>query len=395
MAGERSIAAVAREIGVSPATVRRWVGDGLAESGPDGSLTARGREQARVVGRLRKRGYPLAEIRRAHARGVLASGHIEALTDDGRRWTAAQVARELGLSRSLVPRLLGAFGLADDEPLTALEFELLGIAAEVLETGMPLTVVLQLARIYGQAMSHVADAEIRLVHHHVHEPLMASGIEPDAVAEELQSVVTAVLPASSRLIDALHRHYVRSSIEQDIVGHMERLDEPERHEEGIARLRVAIAFADLAGYTRLTEELGDARAVETVERFVAEIERSLPAEARIVKTIGDGVMIAGPDVGGLARWAVSFQRRRSAGEPQSRIGLHAGHVLYYEGDYYGREVNLAARVAARAAGGEVVVTRPVADAAGRDLDVELLGEIRLKGFTEPTEILLAQAGSDG
>ncbi len=404
MAGERSITGDAAEIGVSAATLRRWVRDGLVATADDGALTDRGLEQARTVRRLRERGYSLAEIRSANASGVLASSHIEALPDDGRRWSVARAARELGLSRSLAVRLLTAFGLGDARSLTALELELLRAAADVLEAGLPLTVVLQLARIYGQAMSHVADAEVRLVHHHVHEPLMASGIAPEAVAEELQSVVAAVLPVSSRLIDALHRHYVRHSIEQDVVGHMEKVRDPQLaadtnsghdEEEEVTRLRVAIVFADLAGYTRLTEELGDARAVETVERFVAEIERTLPADARVVKTIGDGVMIVGADTGALARWAAAFQGGRDDQEPRSRIGMHAGHALFFEGDYYGREVNLAARVAARAAAGEVVVTRPVVAAAGRELRFERLGEIRLKGFAEPTEILLAHAEPDG
>lgn len=403
MAGERSITGDAAEIGVSAATLRRWIRDGLVSAGDDGVPTDRGLEQARAVRRLRERGYSLAEIRSAQAGGVLASSHIEALPDDGRRWPVARAARELGLSRSLTLRLLAAFGIGDDRSLTALEREVLRAAADVLEAGLPLTVVLQLARIYGQAMSHVADAEVRLVHHHVHEPLMASGIAPEAVAEELQGVVAAVLPVSSRLIDALHRHHLRHAIEQDVVGHMETVRDPQAaagtgagHDgDEVTRLRVAIAFADLAGYTRLTEEFGDARAVATVERFVAEIERTLPAEARVVKTIGDGVMIVGADAGGLARWAAAFQTGRGEQEPRSRIGMHAGHALFFEGDYYGREVNLAARVAARAAAGEVVVTRPVVEAAGRELRFERLGEIRLKGFAEPTEILLAHAEDDG
>jgi adenylate cyclase len=67
-------------------------------------------------------------------------------------------------------------------------------------------------------------------------------------------------------------------------------------------------------------------------------------------------------------------------------------VLYRDGDYYGREVNLAARVAARAAGGEVLVTRPVIDNAGAHLEFEPIGEVRLKGFARTTELFLARLG---
>ena len=70
--------------------------------------------------------------------------------------------------------------------------------------------------------------------------------------------------------------------------------------------------------------------------------------------------------------------------------MHCGEVVYRDGDYYGREVNLAARVVARAAGGEVMVTRPVVEAGGRHLDFERIGEVKLKGFSDPTEMFLAR-----
>jgi adenylate cyclase len=152
---------------------------------------------------------------------------------------------------------------------------------------------------------------------------------------------------------------------------------------------VAIAFADLAGYTRLTEEVGDEEAVSAVERFVEEVEASLPDDARIIKTIGDEVMIVGTDAGALVDWAVAFQRR-AEGRPLPRIGIHFGETLYRDGDYYGREVNQASRVAARAAGGEVLVTRPVLGAAGAHLEFERIAEVKLKGFSEPTELFLAR-----
>ena len=110
---------------------------------------------------------------------------------------------------------------------------------------------------------------------------------------------------------------------------------------------MAIAFADLAGYTRLTEEVGDEEAVSVVERFVEQVETSLPDDARIIKTIGDEVMVVGSDPGALLDWAVTFQRE-VARRPLPRIGIHYGETLYRDGDYYGREVNQASRVAARA-----------------------------------------------
>jgi adenylate cyclase len=69
-------------------------------------------------------------------------------------------------------------------------------------------------------------------------------------------------------------------------------------------------------------------------------------------------------------------------------------ALFRDGDYYGRDVNIASRVAARAAGGEVLVTRPVAEQAGSQLELEPIGEVKLKGFTEPTEIFVARLNEE-
>ena len=155
----------------------------------------------------------------------------------------------------------------------------------------------------------------------------------------------------------------------------------------------AIVFLDISGYTRLTEEEGEMHAVDAVERFVDAVEQTLPDDARVIKTIGDEVMIVGSDPGALTDWAVGFQELWVA-RPLPRIGIHYGETLYRDGDYYGREVNQASRVAARAAGGEVLVTRPVVEAAGAHLEFEPIGEVRLKGFAGVTKLFLARPAED-
>lgn len=393
----RSAAGVATELGLSASTLRRWIAAGLVDAGADGAVSDRGVAQARVVQRLRARGYSLRHIADASERGMLASSHIEALPESGGSWSVKRAAREVGVNRKLAAQLLTAAGvtIGEDEEIGALELELLRSAATVLESGVPLPVVLQLARVYGQSMSQIADAEVRLIHHHVHEPLMRSGLKGPDIVDQMQALVSEVLPLTAPLLATMHDYYLRAFTEQDVIGHMEELAgrsghlTEEKHGDELTRVRVAVAFADLAGYTRLTEERGDAHAVDTVEQFVASIASSLPAEARVTKTIGDEAMIVSPDIQSLVRWAVSFQAQSI--EPTARIGLHCGQALFYEGDYYGREVNLASRVAARAAAGEVVVTSAVAELRPPEVEFERLGEIKLRGFSSPTEILLAVA----
>jgi adenylate cyclase len=389
-AGAPPLADVARRIGVSAATLRRWVATGLVPAGPEGEMTGASIAQARVVARLRERGHSLAQIRAATERGQLATSYIEGLLPDTRAsWTLDGAARETGLEPALIERIFASMGLGAHGPehLTDDDVQLLRYAAAVLAAGLPLVAFLQLVRVYGQAMSQIADAEVRVFHLYVHEPLMRDGVPGWEMAEEMEGLARELMPLASPIMDHAHNRFLQHFIEQDVIGHMEAdlgdgpLD--------LGRLRVAIAFADLAGYTRLTEEVGDEEAVSAVERFVEDVERSLPDDARIIKTIGDEAMIVATDAGALVDWAVAFQAS-VGGRPLPRIGIHFGETLYRDGDYYGREVNQASRVAARAAGGEVLVTRPVVDQAGDGLTFERIGEVRLKGFAEPTEIFVAR-----
>jgi len=344
---------------------------------------------------MRERGHSLKAIREATEQGRLAFGYVEDLfgSEEG-RYTLRQAARETGLDPGLIERIITTLGvsLAQTDSLSEDEIQLLRYVAAVLDAGLPLVAVLQLVRVYGQAMAQVADAEVRLVHLYVHEPLMRSGSTGIEMADELLSLSRELLPLSSPVMDHVHQRYLQHFIEQDVVGHMEA--DLDRGDLSLGRMRVAIAFADLAGYTRLTEEAGELEAVDAVERFVESVEFTLPDEARVIKTIGDEVMIVGSDPSTLTDWAVGFQGLHPE-RPRPRIGLHYGEALYRDGDYYGRDVNIASRVAARSAGGEVLVTRPVVEhAGGSHLRFERIAEVRLKGFNESTEIFIAEQVSE-
>jgi len=225
----------------------------------------------------------------------------------------------------------------------------------------------------------------------VPEPLIRDGVPGLEIAAEMDGLARALLPLAAPIMEHLHLRFLHHFVEQDVIGHMESDLDGEQLDLG--RLRVAIAFADLAGYTRLTEEIGEEEAVSAVERFVEDVEHTLPDDARVIKTIGDEVMVVGGDPSALVDWAVGFQELHDE-RPLPRIGMHYGEVLYRDGDYYGREVNQAARVAARAAGGEVICTKPIVDHGGPHLDFERIGEVRLKGFSQPTELFVARPGAD-
>jgi adenylate cyclase len=383
----------ARRAGVTPQTLRRWADEGLVPQVSNGRWTPAAVAQARIV--ARERGHSIEEIREATESGRLAFGFIDELLPSGEgRHTLDEAATRTGLEPALIERLFLSMGFSATalDQLSDDDLELLRYVSSVLAAGFPLVALLQLVRVYGQALAQMADAEVRLFHLYVHEPLMRAGVPGVEMGEEMEGLARELLPLAAPIMNRVHERFLAHFVEQDVVGHMEA--DLEDSSLDLGRMRVAIAFADLAGYTRLTEEEGEEEAVSAVERFIENVEVTLPDDARVIKTIGDEVMIVGSDAAALVDWAVGFQRLVADERPLPRIGIHRGLTLYRDGDYYGREVNQASRVVARAAGGEVIVTRDVVDVAGPHLEFERIGEVRLKGFSEPTELFAARAAED-
>ena len=260
----------------------------------------------------------------------------------------------------------------------------------MLDAGLPLVAFLQLVRVYGQALAHIADAEVKLFHLYVHEPMIRDGAPVLDIAEELSDLASELLPLAGPIMDAVHQRLLQHFLEQDVVGHLELVAD----DAALGRVRVAIAFADLAGYTRLTEEVGEEEALEVVERFVELVAETLPDDARVIKTIGDEVMVVGTDASALADWAVGFQRCDRAPAAADRhprrqrrstatATTTAAPSTSRRGSARGRP---AARSWSRARSSE---------AAGRHLAFQPIGEVKLKGFDEATELFLASARDRG
>jgi adenylate cyclase len=385
-----SINEAARISGVSASTLKRWASERVIPV-RNGRWTRAAAAQARVVSRMRERGHSLSDLRRAVRDGRLAFGYIEDLLPGSERALARDAAAEIsGLEEQLIERIQSLLGTptALEGTLTAEDAEAMERIAEVLRSGFPLVAVLQLIRVYAQSIRKIAEAEVRLFHLFVHEPLIRQGVDTLEMAEEMEGLVRELLPLTSPLMEYVHQRYLRFYLEQDVVGHMEAEMAPGT----MGRVQMAFCFVDLTGFTRYTEEEGDEEALDLVERFVETVEATLPSEALIVKTIGDEVMIVSPDPVTLTEWAVGFLGL-FAERPQPRVGLHHGKAVYRDGDYFGGEVNLTHRVVARALGGEVMVTAAVVDAIGRSehLEFEPIGRVDLKGLSEPVELFVASA----
>jgi adenylate cyclase len=386
-----SVSEAARIAGVAPATLGRWARAGVVPV-RKGRWTSAAAAQARVVRRMRERGHSLSELRRAVREGRLAFGYVEdLLPGTDRDFTRAEAAERTRLEEALIERIMSLLGTptAIEGTLYDQDVDAMEQIGEVLRVGFPLVAVLQLVRVYAQSIRKIAEAEVRLFHLYVHEPLIRQGVDSLQMAEEMEGLVRDLLPLTSPFMEYVHQRYLRFYIEQDVVGHMEA--ELGGHRQ-LGRVQMAFCFVDLTGFTRYTEEEGDEEAFDLVERFIETVEATLPAEALIVKTIGDEVMIVSPDPATLTEWAVGFMELFQE-RPQPRVGLHWGRAVYRDGDYFGSEVNLTHRVVARALGGEVMVTAAVTDAIGAShyLEFDPIGEVDLRGFPKPVELFVVRA----
>jgi adenylate cyclase len=390
-----TLSEASRIAGVSTSTLKRWADEDLVPV-ENGNWTRASAAQARVISRMRERGYSVDAIRDAVRGGRLAFGYAEDLfTVSEGEYSRDEAAELTGLEPELIDRLMtllgtpmGVEGRLNEDDLAAMRH-----CADVLASGFPLVAFLQLVRVYAQSIRRVADAEVRLFHIYVHEPLMQEQVPPLEIAQEMGDLAADLLPVTAPLMEYMHNRYLRFYIEQDVVGHMEA--DMGGAGRDLARVSMTFCFVDLTGFTRYTEEEGDEEALDLVERFVDTVEATLPSEATIVKTIGDEVMVVSPDAGTLTEWAVGFlalfQER-----PQPRVGIHHGAAVFRDGDYFGGDVNLAHRVVSRALGGEVLVTEKLVEAiAGSDfLRFDPIGEVVLKGFPEPISLYIARPAMD-
>jgi adenylate cyclase len=385
-----SLAEASRRSGVATSTLKRWAG-GKVVPVRRGRWTAAAAAQARVVARMRERGHSLAELKRAGREGRLAFGFVEELFPAAeQRATIEDVARETGLEPELIERILVILGtpLERERLLSPDDVRALRHCARVLAAGFPLVAFLQIVRVYVQSLRRIAETEVRLFHLYVHEPMIRDSLPELEIAEGMGELAADVLPLTAPLTEYLHTRYLRYFTEQDVVGHMET--DLDSSGSDFGQVPVTLCFIDLTGFTRYTEEEGDLEALDVVERFVETVEATLPAEATIVKTIGDEVMVVSPDPGSLTAWAVGLLERFPR-RPRPRVGIHYAEAVYRDGDYFGTHVNLVHRVVGRALAGEVLVTDAVTGTLERrGLACEPIGELVLKGFPTPTPLYMVR-----
>jgi adenylate cyclase len=251
--------------------------------------------------------------------------------------------------------------------------------------------VLRLFRLYADNLRRLAQAEADLYVAEVQRRWRETGVsEPELMRQGAEAGHRMLGPVQSALIAIYNRHRQHVWSDHSISraeAVLERLGLYER-----ASRTPAVCFVDLTGYTRLTEEQGDQAAAELAVAL-SELVQGAAQErgGRAVKWLGDGVMLYYPDPGEAVESALAMGRRiPEAGLPEVHAGISSGPVVIQDGDYFGRTVNLASRLAGRAAAGQTLVTEDVAQTVQRPgIRFREMGPVELKGVMRP--ILIHEA----
>jgi adenylate cyclase len=380
---------VAHRAGVDAGFVDRLVELGILT--PEGGAFAPSDvPRTRLVRTLERGGAPLDGIAAAIRNGDVSLAFMD--TPFYERFaslsgmTFEELAAKTGVPVMLLMVIREAIGFGQPQPEDKVREDELRIASVVqrlLETGSRPVVVERLLRVSGESMRRIAETEGDWWHTDVEMPLLASGLSEREMMErshELSAELTAIQEkAVLEIYHAQHEHAATKNIVEDIESALARAG---------VHSRVAqppcVCFLDLSGYTRLTDERGDEVAAELAGQLSRMVRQaSVEHGGKPVKWLGDGVMLhfreAGPGVVAALKMVESAS---TVGLPPAHVGLHAGPVLFQEGDYFGRTVNVAARIADYARPGEVLVSQEVVEASG-DVPVEFteIGPVELKGVS--------------
>ena len=388
---------LAERAGVTLERVRQLVALGIL-SPADGTFGRRDVLQARVVEDLEGKGIDAEALAAALAAGELS---LEYLEHQGRRHvpserTFRQVADVMGISVETLQQVFVAFGFPRpdaDEVMRQEDEEALRALPVLLGAGVDEGRVLQMSRVWGDSVRRVAQFQVHYLHTVVEEPFRRRGMRDN---EAYEAAVREVALRSGRLgeelIGWLFRRHGEGFMTEHQFDHVETALENVGMRTRSPKSVGAAAFADLTGYTHLTEEAGDAVAARTslaLAQLVSEIAARHHGD--VVKMLGDGVHFHFRDAADAVRASLEVVRAVEPRRlPPAHVGVNAGPMIYDEGDYFGRTVNIAARIAAKASAHQVFVGEDLVRVVEpKDFALREVGAFELKGIAQPVNIFEA------
>jgi adenylate cyclase len=388
---------LADRTGVDSERIEQLVTLGLLEP-EDGGFAVRDVMRVRVVGLLEAIGIETTALAEALTSGHLRLGYLESA---GRRYprsrsTFAEMADQMGVAFSTIDDLYVAFGLPRpraDEQVPEDDFEALKMLAVFSDAGLAERDIMRIARVWGDSTRRIAQYLPHFFHRVIEERFRERGLgDNDAYEAALREVGVRVGRSGEDLLGWLFRRH------SDLFGVQHQFDHVETalEQAGVRRRPPrpdeTAVFADLSDFTRLTEHAGDDLAAEVAVSF-AQLAGEVAARFRgeVVKLLGDGVFLVfrDPDDAVMASLEM-VDSAPTRGLPEAHIGVNTGPMLYDQGDYFGRTVNIAARIATEAGPSQVFLGEPAArTVAAEGFRLNQVGEFELKGIAEP--VLLFQA----
>jgi class 3 adenylate cyclase len=375
--------------GSSRANVERLTQLGILTPDDAGRYEPSAVAALRLMHAMEEAGVDLEAVGRGFRTGALTFGGFDTYFARPAPFvgTFGELAGRIGVEFDAVARQVVALGF----PLPRPGDPVRGDEARLLEETfavwgfVPPDELARLGRVFGDNVRRVAQGSIRFFDATVNEPSRRPDLALEERQERAREVGVGATGLAFRTIEWLFRRHFESELIRYMTDGTERFLE----EQGIAPARPqpepAIAFLDLTGFTALTEEHGDLAAADAAGRLaavVAETARAYGGEP--VKWLGDGVMFHFPrPAAGLLGALALVERTPHVVQVPARVGLHAGPVVQQDGDYYGRTVNVAARIADYARPGEVLVSEAARDAASADdLEFREIGPVALRGLRE-------------
>jgi adenylate cyclase len=325
-------------------------------------------------------GVPLEELRRAVEENRLVLLPVERVFEEREEhYTAGEIADSVGLDREFLVKLLQALGAPIPEEQERVfgqtDLEAAKRAKLFLDAGLPPDGVLETSRLIGVSMANLADANRDLVGQVFSEP----GIDERELAMRYAAAAKTMSPLLGEGLLHAYRIHLREAIRQAVVT------EAELAEGRIGTDEMTIAFADLVGFTRLGEMLEIEQIGDLTGRLFELASDAARPPVRLVKMIGDAAMFASRESPPLLDAVLRLVESAATEEiPPLRAGIARGQALGRGGDWYGRPVNLAARITSFARPDSVVVDQAVKDsiakANGRPFDFSFAGKRRFKGI---------------
>ena len=358
----------------------------FAEAGLLDGLEGREREsRLQLLRRLDADGCTLNELRNASDAGRLALLPVERMLARRRRHTLSDGAFAAGLTDGFAERNHRSLGLPLPGPAAPVydedQIENLRTLRAMLDLGIPEDDMHLMGRVLGQSSHRTAQAMFDVVS----RALLQPGDTEDDLALRLADLAEAMLPVLDRLTGAVLRLHLIDVVQREAVLRVER---------GSGQLagahEMTIAFADMAGFTALSERLAIESLGELAAHWEALVTQVAEPPVRLVKVLGDGAMFAAEDAGPLVAAQLELVSLAAADElPPVHAGIAHGPALHSAGDWLGRTVNLAARLCGAAPPRTVLGTREVRAACGDLIRWEEAGTYDLRGIAEPVPALRA------